>query len=533
MQEKSHKVTKKLSIVNCQLSIHILLHLGFFVAIGLSAWFHDLRSTFGESAMILFNLINEPKIFSSDVWFSAHWFQNLMTVLAVSARLPLSLVSLVFSVTPMVFLYGVFLVVNYVFKQKNSGILLLLLFFGLNQTFFTAVHTPLILIATFYLVIEGFRFVWKKYRKDFCPLVEMGIWATACICLFFFIRVSPNAYQDVIDGVHWFSTFGYFFAIAISTFVIPFAMTAYLVLFWIYQSQKKPLILLGVWAVLTMMLIFIFGRTGLVDVSFELLFFPLIAGFIGFFVLFFGNEFKQTVTKLTILCALVVFAVFGQLRTFSEFETRQNFVVRLLEHAPKTADRFALPEHLQQLERYIDPTFLAFETALISSLRGRPVQSVFFIPEDTTKAIPSIPNRTFSSSYFHFFNTDYILYAEPFIRRTLHESFVSDTITVTGNGVQFALTVASELHRGDSVSLSVLRKGSDFGHLIISDNLRINTRLWLPEQHVSEADTAGWQRLTTQIIIEKTDAHRLYVMNRNYRNERIYFKNFRVEVWRE
>jgi len=523
---------KILNFSNANNRIEVLSHLGFLVAIGLSAWFHDLRSTFGESAMILFNLINEPKIFSSSIWFSAHWFQNLMTVLAVKSNLPLSVVSLVFSMAPAIFLYVVFLMVNYVFKQKNSGIILLFLLFGLSQTFFIAVHTPLILAATFYLIIEGIRVVLKKYRTDFCPLVEMCIWAVACLFLFAFIRVSPNAYQDVITGTHSFSFLGYF-PVAISAFVIPFAMATYLVLFWIYRKQKKPLTLLSIWAILTMVLVFIFGRNGLVSVNFELLFFPLVAGLIGFFVLFFENELKQSASRFCILCALVVFAVFGQLRTLGDFQKRQNYVVRLLQHAPQTADKFALPEHLQQLERYIDPTFLAFETVLISSLHGRPVQSIFFIPEDGAKTIPSIPNRTFNPSYFCFSDANYILQKEPFIRRTLYESFIFDTIVATGNGVEFALTVGPELHRGDSVSLSVWRKGSDFGNLVISDNLRINTRLWLPEQHVSEADTAGWKKLTTSLLIEKTDWHRIYVMNRNYRNEQIYFKNFRVEVWRE
>ncbi|MCL2413184.1 MAG: hypothetical protein FWC98_03495, partial [Bacteroidales bacterium] len=204
-----------------------------------------------------------------------------------------------------------------------------------------------------------------------------------------------------------------------------------------------------------------------------------------------------------------------------------------LQHAPKTADRFALPEHLQQLERYIDPTFLAFETALISNLRGLPIQSIFFIPEDRAKNIPTIPNRAFNASYFYFSDANYIVQKEPFISRTLYESFTSGMVAVTGNGVQFALTRWPELHRGDSVSLSVSRKGSDFGHLIISDNLRVNTRLWLTERDISEADTAGWQKLTTTFLIEKTDIHRIYVMNRNYRNEQIYFKNFHIEIWRE
>ena len=518
--------------------IETLSHFGFLVVIGLSAWFHGLRSTFGESAMVLFNLINEPIFFASSTWFSVHWFQNLITVLAIKANLSISLVSLVFSVSPMIFLYGVFLIINYVFRQKKSGIFLLLLFLGVNQTFFGAVHTPLILATTFYLVIAGFRTIWKKYVNDFSPFVQMIIWAIAC--LFLFTKVSSNAYSDVVEGAHNFSFIGYFSSVAISVFVISFVMMAYLVLLWIYKRQFKPLILMSFWSVLMIALIFIFGRKGLVDVNFELLFFPLIAGYIGFFISFLGHEFTRSATRFWILCILVIFAVFGQLRAFPDFEKRKNYVVRLLQHAPKTTDKLALPEHLQQLERYIDPTYLAFETALISSLRRLPMQSIFFIPADTTTSIPTIPTGKLNSSYFHFFNPTYIVRNTRIINRTLHKpprdsaiKALRDTLVVICDSSQFALTVGLYLRRGDSVSLSVLRKGSDFGHLVISDNLPINTRLWLSEQYISEADYAGWQTLSTNLIIEKTDWHKTYLMNKNHKNERIYFKNFHIEIWRE
>lgn len=525
---------KNLNFSNADNRIEILSHLGFFVFIGFSAWFHDLRSTFGESAMILFNLINEPKIFSNYVWFSAHWFQNLMTVLAVKSNLSLPLISLVFSVAPSVFLYGIFLTVNYGFKQKKSGLILLLLLLGINQTFFVAVHTPLILVATFYLIIEGFRAVLKKYRSDFCPLVEMGIWAVACLSLFLFISIFPNAYIDITYSVRWLSPVGYFSSVAVSTFVVSFLMAAYLILFWIYRKQIKPLILFGIWAISTMALIFIFGRNNLLDVNFELLFFPLIAGFVGFFMLFLAKEFEQSITRFWILCVLVAFAIFGQLRTVRDFEKRQTDVVRLLQHLPKTADKIALPERIQQLERYIDPTYLAFETPIIASLHGLPVQSAFFIPNDMTKIVPSIPERnTLNPSYFHFFSPNYIIHRNPIFRLSPITKIVRDTVVVTGGDVQFALTEFPRLQRGDLVLISAYRKGSNYGSLVISDNLRVNTRLWQWEQYTSEPDSAGWQKLSTEIFIEKTDVHRIYVMNRNFRNEQIYFKNFRIEIWRE
>jgi len=513
---------------NVDQRIELLSHFGFFVAIIFSARFHELRNTFGESAMILFNLINDPNFFSTSAWLSVNWFQKLMTILAVKSNFSLSSVSIVFSASPMLFLYGVFLIVNYILKQKSSGIFLLLLLLGINQTFFTAVHTPLMSAATIYLVIAVFRLVWEKYNNALSPLVEMGIWAFAC--LFLFVRVPPIAHGDIADGMYSFSFISYFSSVAISTFVISFAMVAYLVLFWIYKKRLKPLILFSVWTVLMFALIFIFGRNGLLNIRFELLFFPLIAGFVGFFVLFFETEFQQSTFRFWVFLALVFLAIFGQSRTLQEFEKRQNYVVKLLQHTPnracelnnvETVDKFALPEHLQQLERYIDPTHLAFETLLISEFRGLPVQSVFFIPQNTTV------------SHLPFSFSDYTISDTAFIKRTLFDTIVYDTIAITGDSVQFAFNFVLKFHRGDSISVSVWRKGSNFGRLLITDNVFRHTRLWMPEQDISEPDSAGWQKLSTSAIIDKTDWHKVYVWNEKYKNEEISFENIRVEIWRE
>jgi len=524
---------KIINFSNAKNRIDVLSHLGFLVVIGLSAWFHDLRSTFGESAMILFSLINEPQIFSSAGLFSVHWFQNLLTIFAINANASLSFVSLVFSVAPAIFLYGIFLITRYSFQQKKSGILLLFLLFGINQTFFMAVHTPLTLIATFYLIIEGFRVIWKKRRSDFRPEIEMAFWGLACLFLFFFIRISPNVYYDVITGVHNFSLLGYFSSVALGTFIISFLMAAYLGLFWMHKKQKRTIKEFVAWTVLALAFISIYGQSGFLDVSFELLFFPFIAMLVGVFVIYLGDEFKQSGARFWMLCALVIFSVFGQLRMLPEFQTRHNFVVRLLEHTPKTADKFALPEHLQHLERYIDPTFLAFETPLIAGLHDLPMQSIFFIPERHPETIPNLSNRTFNTDYFQFSSLNYTVLHEPIIPRSLDTLFWSDTVTILGDGRAFGLTVRYRLQRDDSLSLSVLRKGSDSGHLVVSDDIPANHRIWTSEQHISEPNADGWQKLTLIFVADRAERHRFYIMNRNYTDERIYFKNFRVEVWRE
>jgi len=158
---------------------------------------------------------------------------------------------------------------------------------------------------------------------------------------------------------------------------------------------------------------------------------------------------------------------------------------------------------------------------LIAELRGLPVQSVFFIPENTP-----IYHLPFSFS-------DYTISDTAFIKRTLFDTIVYDTIAITGDSVQFAFNFVLKFHRGDSISVSVWRKGSNFGRLLITDNILRHTRLWLPEQDISEPDSAGWQKLSTSTIIDKTDWHKVYVWNEKYKNEEISFENIRVEIWRE
>ncbi|MCL2028232.1 MAG: hypothetical protein FWG79_07070, partial [Bacteroidales bacterium] len=268
---------------NVNFGTEFLSHLGFLAAIGLSVWFHELRSTFGESAMVLFNLINNPDILASSTWFSWNWFQNILTVLAIKSNCSISLISMVFSASPMIFMYGIFWIANYVFKQKTSGIFLLLLLLGINQTFFGAVHTPLMFVVTF-----GMAFHCGLAIERYSEFQKLFNWAFVCFLCFSFFRVSPNVFVDVLEGVHQFSFLGYFSSVAISTLVIPFGMAAYLGLWWIYRKQFKELILLIVWTGLMFLAIFIHGRSGLLDVNFELLWFPFVAGIVGFFVITFG-----------------------------------------------------------------------------------------------------------------------------------------------------------------------------------------------------------------------------------------------------
>ncbi|MCL2028183.1 MAG: hypothetical protein FWG79_06820 [Bacteroidales bacterium] len=498
---------------NVNFGIEILSHLGFLAAIGVSMWFHELRSTFGESAMVLFNLINNPDILASSTWFSWSWFQNILTVLAIKSNCSISLVSMVFSASPMIFMYGIFLIANYVFKQKTSGIFLLLLLLGINQTFFGAVHTPLMFVVTFGVLFHSGLAIAERY-SEFQKLFN---WAFVCFLCFIFFRVSPNVFVDVLEGVHQVSFLGYFSSVAISTFVIPFGMAAYLGLWWMVQKQFKELILLIVWTSLIFLAIFIHGRSGLLDVNFELLWFPFVAGIVGFFVITFGANFQPKTIPFWIVASLVFLSIFGQLRTFQTFEKRQNYVVKLLQHTPKTGSNFVLPEHIHHLEKYIDPTFLAFETPLISSLRGFPEQSVFFIPEKETIQYPE---------------RSYTVIDTLLIKRTLYQD-ITDTSIVTGDGVQYALTRVLRLQRGDSLYLSVLRKGSSFGDLVLSDDLPGNTKLWMQQQTVLEPDADGWQRLILTFIVPETERYRIYVRNENYKKERIYFDDFRIEIWRE
>ncbi len=89
------------------------------------------------------------------------------------------------------------------------------------------------------------------------------------------------------------------------------------------------------------------------------------------------------------------------------------------------------------------------------------------------------------------------------------------------------------LQRGDSVEISVWRKGSDDGHLIISDDKNPNV-IWNREQTISEPDARGWQKLSFVFIHNQNkEPLKTYVMNTNYKKETIFFDDFRLQIWRE
>jgi len=518
--------------------IEILSHVGFLVAIGLSAWFHELRNTFGESAMVLFNLINEPDFFAKSTWLSIHWFQNIITIFAVKCNFSLSSVSLVFSMAPMVFMYGVFMITHYVFKQKYSGVFLLLLFFGINQTFFSAIHTPLILVTTIYFIVTALRTIVKKINPK--AALNDHIWASQGLVYAFIFLISligylpTNPYLEVIEGDHAYSFWGYVFSVAISAYVIPFFLLACLLLYWWQKKQYVFFLQLSFFTLIMFGWMMSNGRHGaLLDLNYELLFFPLIASIVAAFVFVFTKEFQQTKTKFWILSTLVFFAVFGQIRSLQTFETRKNHVVRLLEHIPTTGQKHAISEKLQLLEKYIDPTYLAFETPIIASLRGLPPQSVYFIPTEPYRRVPSIPTNIPNSHFFQFSNQEYLISEVPFIPRALYRVLGDSSFTITGGRIHFALTVRTFLNRADSVAISVERNGSDFGRLVMADDLPEHIKFWLGEQVVSEPDDEGWQRLSSSWVVQEKDWFRIYVWNENARNERILFRRFRIEIWRE
>ncbi|MCL2682842.1 MAG: hypothetical protein FWE63_05075 [Bacteroidales bacterium] len=537
------------SQLNINRGVELPSHLGFLVAIGLTVWFHYLRSTFGESAMVLFNLINNPELWTATTWYSANWFQNVMTILAIKCNLSLPLVSMVFSASPMIFSYLVFLLTYYGFKQKFSGIFLLLLLLGINASFFEAVNTTFSVVVLLYVFVALFRFIFEKHfakqSNDFRALFELSAFGILAIFVQLFGRFNTNPpliERSIIpcpniDFSDWYPSFMTFLGKqAINTYIIIACLAIFLCVFWIVRKNYKPLTVFLFFSMLLLLLTWHNKHVFIFDYEQRFLFvlaFVLIAmnGFIW-------EQFPLNKLRFGILIVLVFLAIGGQLRLLPKFEKRQEHTLRLLDASTAiSAEKIAFSENLQVMEKYINSNYFAFETPIITALYNLPQKSIFFIP----KGVNNFDNHGFdripNPHYFRFSDQSYTFLEEPLIPRKLivDTIFDVDSLYYVGKKTQWGVNyhLGHMLQLGDSVEVSVWRKGSDYGHLVISDRKNPNDIFYI-QQTVSEPNEDGWQKLLFAFTLNQNKYPlKAYGWNQNYKNENIFFKEFRVRIWRE
>jgi hypothetical protein len=590
-EEKSKIKNQKSKIgIQCltpDCGIELLSHIGFLVAIGLAAWFHYLRSTFGESAMVLYNLICEPNFWASSTWFSVNWFQNAATILAVKMKFSISLVSVVFSASPTIFAYLVFLITYYGFKRKFSGVFLLLLLFGINFTFFGAVNSAYTAAVSWYAIVLLISFLFaKQFAKksdDFRVICE-----TFFFFPYLFILLQQISFKGWISGRFKFPTIlcsdtamdelclssaKYLFGHAINTHVVIGCLAVFLCLMWVVKKKYRFLtvflscsVLFLLWMVLRKEPSFIFDH--------EYRFMVLVALVLILLNGFVWERFAMNKRMFGILTTLVCLAIGGQLRNLELFEKRQSNTIRLLIASDSvSAEKIALSDRLQQTEKYINTAHFAFETPLISALHNLEPKSIFFYPnafEYKNNLGYQIPNYRKNTGYFSFSDTEYTVLSEPIIPRKLIFDVVCDTDSVkyagknsyyessedpkfrfhnvpiqvrevfsgkrsayTGKNSQYAMTINLDfLQKADSVEISVWRKGSENGRLVVSDRQNPSA-IWFSQQTTSEPDERGWQKLSSAFIVTHKTPLRSLVWNSNFKNETIFFDEFRIMVWRE
>jgi hypothetical protein len=256
------------------------------------------------------------------------------------------------------------------------------------------------------------------------------------------------------------------------------------------------------------------------------------------------------------------------------FEKRQSDTIRLLTASNSlSADKIAISNRFQRTEKYFNVKYFSFETPIISALRNMPLKSIFFYPETLqTENFHEyqIPITLQNTRYFSFSDTEYTVLNEPLIPRKLIMDIICDTdstvvqnnitrytptahwyfpfynlypqrrevlsgktATYTGNGIQYAIYFSlARLKQSDSVEVSVWRKGSESGFLVVSD-YNNPAKIWYPQQTTSEPNEKGWQKLSTTFIITEKTPLKTFVWNSNYEKELIYFDDFHVRVWRE
>ncbi len=103
----------------------IIEHLLFIVLLILSVVFYQER-LFADSGYYLINVINNNSFWVEHNRFILI-FSQILPVVGVKLRLSLKLILLLYSVGHVLFFYAIFLVTSYLYKDKLSGLLLLLL----------------------------------------------------------------------------------------------------------------------------------------------------------------------------------------------------------------------------------------------------------------------------------------------------------------------------------------------------------------------------------------------------------------------
>ncbi len=314
-------------------NIQRLSHLGFLVVIGFTAWFHELRSTFGESAMTLFNIINHPDLSSLSAWCNVNFFQNITTILAVKINLSLTWISLIFSTSPMIFAYGIFGITEYGFKQKYSGILLLLLLSGVNTSFFGAVHTAYSGLCLVYLIASFVFFILEKKGISLNADRKLSVFGLLALGLSVVLKRPSLEYFNAKWGEWCFSPLSYFSGIALNTYVIIGCVGLYLIIFLKAQNNVKTIKQIVFWSFCLLVFVVFWSKKNQFSFDYEILLLPLIAEVLLAVKIFILDPFSMTKLRFWTLFILVCLAIGGLLRTHTTFEKRESDVIQLIQAA--------------------------------------------------------------------------------------------------------------------------------------------------------------------------------------------------------
>ncbi|MDR2906712.1 MAG: hypothetical protein LBU91_01815 [Bacteroidales bacterium] len=524
---------------NWSMYLTALSHVGFWVAIGLTTWFHYLRTTFGESAMVFFNLVNAPNLWSAETWLSANWFQNVLTILTVNGQCSLTFVSMVFSSAPMIYTYLIFIVCRYGFKQTFSGVFLLLLLLGVNYSFFGAVNSTYDMLCTLYFGLALIVFICTKYIVKTHALFELGFFGLLAIYTQLLHGSIPTVIADSANSVHAFSRLNYLLSMAINNYVIIGCMVVFLCLVWLVKKDYRALGVFGGLAVVLFLITFRCANI-LFTFDFEQIYLPLAALVLMAMNGYVWEPAPLNKWRLGIIGILLCLSIGGQLRMLPTFEKRFADVQRLQEAAfAFPSEKIALAEHFQATYKYMDARFLPFETAVISGLYNLPPKSIWLYPTDSAAPTEDKLTSLVSShtDYFPFSETQYTVLNEPIIPRKLifDTVFAPDTAAVTTVENRYALGFGfGRLEQGDSIHVEAWRKGSDYGHLVLSDGHNPNI-FWMCEQTTGKPNSFGWQKLSyTFVVNQSKEPLKTYVCNLGEEGrETIFFGHLWVRIWRE
>ncbi|GHV72666.1 hypothetical protein FACS1894201_03260 [Bacteroidia bacterium] len=553
-----------------------IYHLSLLSFIIITGFYYNLRSTYNLAANELFRIINH-----SGAWIDVvSWWRlpSLTPVfLAVNFGCSLQCIAILYSIATPLLLYVIFLMCTYLLKKEHSGFVLSGALLGVNTAFFMGKHDTLEAMAWGYMGCLIIQRLCIKYRdtKSFRMISTWGMFLFATFVMLMHLTPITTFNDEVLkSGFYFTNGFRFLFEKGLPIYIFMLLLGSYIALF-LFEKKHSVNFLFGI-----LFYVLIVIRQSGFSIDFENLLLPLVFWGVWLFsetVLIYP---KHVQTKFWIVSVVLLIGAFGALRFQTTYQQRYNYMKTFLQAAENTGhSKISMFHELQRVNKYINPRYVAVEMTLVSTLLQHPPTTVYFYdtlrhPEQTTGLIVDEVHtyKTLNTNYFPFKDSTYTEIFTPLLEHIVivdvscgAEHYASDqgipylpdenhtkvkffhvenrvasnayegdyAMEATRSSPYVFSTRISDVQPYDMMRVTVLRKGSEEGHLVISDPF--GGKIFYTKEHrIMPMNDTAWQELSILIEIPPNiTSLSVYGWNSTNGNSIVYYDNMHIYTWRK